>query len=105
MDRGLQNWSAALGLLALSGIAFSLYAIADATLNSEFKIGFDTVSGVRILTAENFTRQQRLVVVGISSMVDVCWIWAFSQIAFLSRLFSKGEILTLGVIKYLRRFG
>lgn len=105
MDNGLHRWSAALGLLAFAGIAFTIYSIGFGLLSSNFKFGFETESGVSVLTADDFTFPQRLTVVGIGSMADVCWAWSMLQILFLSRLFSKGELLTVNVIMHLRSFG
>ncbi len=105
VDKGIERWSGVLMLLALASMAFSTYAISDALLSDDFKIGLDTTTGIRILTRADFSLPQYMTVVLIAASSDVCMVAAMLQIVLLARRFAKGEILTRGVVACLQRFG
>ncbi len=101
----LQLWNRALAVLAWLGIAWSIYVIGDAFLGSGFSIGMKTETGMKVLTADDFTVVQRVIVVSIAMPPVLCWIYCLSQIVGLSKQFSHGEILSLGMVKRLEGFG
>jgi len=41
----------------------------------------------------------------IATWPQLCWVWCMWQIVRMSRQFSKGEVLTLGVVNCIERFG
>ncbi len=100
----LRRWNRVLVVLAWLGIVWSIYLIGDAFFGSDFLIGLKTTSGIKLLTASDFSTFERMVVVLIMIPSLVCWIYCLWQIVRLSRHFSKGEILSIGMVKCLERF-
>jgi hypothetical protein len=103
--RSLRRWNRILSVFAWLGIAWSFYLIADLFLSNDFMIAMKTSSGVKLLTANDFNRIQRLVV-SITILPPVlCWIYCLFQVIRLSSHFAKGEILSFGVVRRLELFG
>lgn len=103
--KSLRRWNRALAVLAWLGIAWSAFEIGDAFVGPDFSVGLRTQSGIKLLTAADFTMTQRCTVVMIAVPQILCWIYCLSQIVRLSTLFSKGEILSVGMVQCLERFG
>ena len=103
--KSLRRWNRALAVLAWLGIAWSIYVIGDAFLGPDFSIGFKTETGIKLLTVSDFTTVQRVIAVLISIPQILCWIYCLWQIVQLSNQFSRGEILSIGMVKCLEGFG
>ncbi|MDX1928333.1 MAG: DUF2975 domain-containing protein [Pirellulaceae bacterium] len=103
--RSLRRWNRALAVLAWLGIAWAMYVIGDEFVGPDFSIGFKTESGIKLLDAGDFTIIQRAIVVLISIPQILCWIYCLWQIVKLSKQFSRGEILSIGMVQCLEGFG
>ena len=104
-DRSLLWWNRTLAVLAWLGIVWSLYVIGDAFAGPDFSVAFHTQSGIKVLTAADFSVTQRWLVVLIIIPAGLCWIYCLWQIVKLSKQFSLGEILSFAMVKCLERFG
>jgi Protein of unknown function (DUF2975) len=107
MDGGkeLQRWNRVLSVFALLGIAWTIYLIGTLFFSSDFTIAMKTSSGIKLLTASDFNRTQRLVASVIILPPILCWMSCLFQVLRLSSFFSKGEILSIGVARCLELFG
>jgi hypothetical protein len=94
-------------LAVLLGLAmvWTLVAIANALWGSDFRIGFFTVKGLKILTDKELSFHERAIVVGLVSAPDFCWLAGLTQLARLSAVFGRGEIFTAAVIRRMLGFG
>ena len=104
-EASLRRWNRALAVFAWLGIGWAIYAVGDVFLSSDFAIGLNTKSGVKLLTASDFSKSQRIVTALILIPSLVCWIYCLWQIVMLAKQFSKGEIFSIGMVKCLERFG
>ena len=107
MDGGkeLQRWNRVLSIFVWLGIAWTIYLIGTLFFSSEFTIAMKTSSGIKLLTASDFNRTQRLVSSMIVLPPILCWMFCLFQVLRLSSCFSKGEILSIGVARCLELFG
>lgn len=95
------------GLLvtAILGVIYTVVVYLWALLGDDFVLGLKTVDGIKLITEADLTTTQRWITVGFAGLPDLCWIWGLIEIARLSRRFSRGELLTQGVVHCLGRFG
>lgn len=104
----LRRWNRVLAVLAWLGLLWSsysiLYSIHCAITGTDFALGMKTTAGIKLLTADDFSTFQRLIVVLCQFPQELFWIFCMWQIVRLSRLFSSEEVLSLSVIKCLERF-
>ena len=103
--RTLRRWSRLLLILASLGMGWSSFEIANALFGPRFVVAFQTVSGLKIMTEKDVTVFDRAVLVMISSLPVVCWLYCLWQIFRLSQTFSSGEILSTRTVTRLERFG
>jgi hypothetical protein len=107
MDGGkeLQRWNRVLSVFAWLGIAWTIYLIGTLFFSSDFTMAMKTSNGIKLLTASDFNRTQRWVTSSIILPPILCWMSCLFQVLRLSRCFSKGEILSVGVARCLELFG
>ena len=103
--RSLQRWNRILLVFAWLGIAWSVYLIAALFLSNEFVIAMNTSSGIKLLTATDFSRVQRLVVSLTFLPPILCWVYCLFQVLRLTSYFAKGQILSMEVVRCLELFG
>lgn len=104
-DENLQRWNRALLGLTLLGIAVSLFTIVKAFLQPDMQLAFYTTSGIQTYSEQDFTSSQRAILISISALPQLCWLWCMWQIVRLSRHFSRGEVLSIGLVDCIERFG
>lgn len=100
----IQRWSTALMVLASVGIAFVVLSIIEGLIGERLVLAIPTADGVRLLTEHDFGSSQRWILISIGSLPDLCWIFCLTQIIRMSRLFSRGQLLTLPLMDCLQRF-
>lgn len=105
-DVSLKRWNRVLLGVTLMGIAVSAFLSAKALLSSEFLLGFiTTTGGLQTYNEQDFTGTQQAIFKTIASLPQLCWIWCMCQIVRMSRQFSRGDVLTLGIADCIERFG
>lgn len=100
----VKRWSIAMRILALLSIAWTLLSIAALAFGFGFRIVLDTETGIGVFGPEDFSRSQRLILISIVSLINLCWFWMLLQVVFLSREFSKGSLISGAVAHHLRHF-
>ncbi len=104
--RSLRRWSRALLVLSLLGIAIFVYQLWDAIFGPRLFLAIPTEdNSIRVLAKEDFLFSQRLIVVALLAIPSLCWIYCLWQMVRLARCFGRGDILTLGMVSCLHRFG
>lgn len=96
----------ALRALAIVGMAWLIFTWAYLIFRRDaFQVAIPTESGVTILTASDFSELQRLSLIALVSLPELCWVGMMWQVIRMSFCFARGEILSTAVVRHLRRFG
>jgi len=103
-ERNLRFWSGILMALAGLGICWPLFVLARAAVGSDFRIGLFTTNGLESLIEKDFTTSQRLTVVSLCLWSEVCWIFCMFQFVLMGRQCSRGEVLSVKVVRCRERF-
>ena len=103
--RGLRRWSRALLVLSWLGIAIVVYQLWYSVFGEKFYLALPPEKGLEVLSKEDFLFSQRLVISTILSTPVLCWIYCLFQMVQLSCSFGREEILNLGMVGCLQRFG
>jgi hypothetical protein len=103
--RELQRWNRMLFGITAIAILWSLFTLARAVWGNDFRIGLPTPDGIKLFDEKDFTRPQRLILTAIAGLPEICWIGCMWQIVRMSRSFSAGQVLSLGMVKCLEWFG
>lgn len=101
----MRRWSWVLLGLAGLGIVLIVLTLLGAAFGPEVMVALVTTSGLRAFDQNDLVGWHRFVVVFIAGAEDLCWIYCLWQIVLLARCFSRGEVLTLRVVRFFRRFG
>jgi hypothetical protein len=93
-------------ILAWLGIAIFAYQLWDAMFGPRL---FLAVPGdgdsVHVLSKKDFLFSQRVVIVLFLAIPSLCWMYCLTQIVRLSSCFGRGEVLSLGMVGCLQKFG
>jgi hypothetical protein len=92
-------------VLVCTAIGWTAVAIVIGTTRWAFHVILPGVSGVVELFGKDVRFVDRVVVVAIAAGPDLFWVWGLVQLARLSRMFGKGEILTERTARQLQWFG
>lgn len=104
-ERSLRRWAYVLLAITWLCIAWLVWDLVKAALGIDFQLGFFTKDGIQSFSGEDFSLDQRLVLVAIASVPTFCWLYSLWQIMRMAIGFSRGEILTQRAVGYLEHFG
>jgi hypothetical protein len=92
-------------VLVCVAIGWIVVAIVVGTTRWAFHVILPGMSGAVELFGKDVPFVDRVVVMAIAAVPDLFWAWGLIQLARLSRMFGKGEILTERTAWQLQRFG
>ena len=101
----LRRWTLGLQIITVLTMMYLVLLIGYIFLGPKFELLIPSERGPEHLTAENFTKGQRIVASLLLSGTELCWLWMLTRVLRMASHFAQGDILTTAITRQLRLFG